>query len=240
MSDQTLTMMVHGDAGAGKSWLGDTTPAPRLILDAEGRAKYLPSQPKLKWNPYQEEPPKEAGEWETCVATVQDFATMERVYQWLQTDQHCFSSVVMDSLMEVQKRLIDDVRGFEALDQRDWGLVLRRLEKLVRDYRDLTNSPHNPVTTVIATVGSRNIDGKQVPLLQGQLRDTVPYFFDTVGYLYTSVHPEDPAQITRSLLVQPTPAAIAKDGTGRLPGPIIQDPNIGDLFQLLNGHVEAG
>jgi hypothetical protein len=233
VGDQTFTMMVHGDAGAGKSWLGDTVPAPRLILDAEGRAKYLPSSPKVVWDPYKEEPPA-AGDWETCVAVVKDYPTLERTYQWLQTDQHPFASVVVDSLMEVQKRLIDDVRGFEALDQRDWGLVLRKLEKLVRDYRDLTLSDVNSVTTVVATVGSRNIDGKQVPLLQGQLRDTVPYFFDTVGYLYTDIDPTDNT-VSRSLLVQPTPTAVAKDGTGRLGGPVIPNPNLGALFGLLNG-----
>lgn len=33
--------MIHGETGAGKSWLANSAPGPRLVLDAEGRADYL-------------------------------------------------------------------------------------------------------------------------------------------------------------------------------------------------------
>ena len=51
-----LTMLIHGDAGTGKSWLGNTVPAPRLILDAEGRSIYLPGGPKVTWDPREQAP----------------------------------------------------------------------------------------------------------------------------------------------------------------------------------------
>lgn len=235
MSGQTLTALIHGEAGAGKSWLGDTAPAPRLILDAEGRAKYLPSQPKALWDVHHEHPPQ-LTDWETCVAVVPDFETLDFTYRWLQSGQHPFRSVVVDSLMECQKRLIDSVAGTDALQQQDWGVVLRKLEKLVRDYRDLVLAPSNPVECVIFTVGSRPGEGgKMRPMLQGQMAVVLPYFVDVVGYLYTTQSPDDPTGISRSMLVQPMPAAVAKDGTGRLPGPAIPNPNLGQLFSLLNG-----
>lgn len=234
MSQQTtFSMLVHGEAGVGKSRLGDTAPAPRLILDAEGRAHYLPSQPKVFWDPRTEAPPVADGTWETCVAIVPDFATMEKVFAWLQSGQHGFVSVVVDSLMEIQKRLIDSVAGMEQLKTQDWGVVLRKLEKLVRDYRDLIITPVNTVNVVVFTVGSKQgEDGKMRAMLQGAMATTVPYFVDAVGYMYTDFHPET-NEVTRSMLIQPSRVAVAKDGTGKLPGPVIPNPNLATIYQHL-------
>jgi len=238
LNDQTLTLLVHGEAGAGKSWLGDSSPAPRLILDAEGRAKYLPSQPKVLWDPRKGAPPQYDGTWETCVAIVPDYKTMELVFRWLQSGQHQFLSVVVDSLMEVQKRFIDELVGLNPLDQQDWGVVLRNLEKLVRDYRDLVIKPENPTRCVVFTTGSReDKSGKWRPMLQGAMARSLPYAVDTVGYLYTSYTPEQGVQ--RNMLVASLPMAVAKDGTNEIPGPVVQAPNIGQLFGQLR-HSEVG
>lgn len=235
MSVPTFTLLAHGEAGVGKSWLGDSSPAPRLILDAEGRAKYLPSEPKVYWNPTTEAPPRYDGTWQTCVAIVPDYRTMEQVLNWLQSGQHDFVSVVVDSLMEVQKRLMDAEFGYNQLKTQDWGLVLRHLEKLVRDYRDLVLVSTNPTVIVVFTVGSRDQDGKARPILQGALRETVPYFVDTVGYMYTDIVPET-GGIKRSMLISPTPFAVAKDNTNRLMaayGAVIENPNLSTLYQYL-------
>ena len=53
----TLSILIHGESGVGKSWLADSVPGPRLVLDAEGRARYTPSGPKVAWNPRDSEPP---------------------------------------------------------------------------------------------------------------------------------------------------------------------------------------
>lgn len=229
----TFTMLVHGEAGVGKSRFIDTMPAPRLILDAEGRAHYLPSGPKVFWDPRTQAPPAPPtaeAYWETCVAVVPDFETLDIVYRHLQ-GPHPFKSVGLDSLMEVQKRLIDDVAGLDQLDQRDWGVVLRKLEKLVRDYRDLVMRPENPCDVVIMSVGSRDQDGKMRPMLQGQMSDTIPFYMDAVGYMYTTHSPEG---LTRAMLVQPTPTAVAKDGTDRLGGPSIPNPNMAEIYATLS------
>lgn len=227
-------MLIHGEAGVGKSWLADTAPAPRLMLDLEGRSKYLPSEPKVEWHPGTENPPP-AGDWVTCSVQVTDFDALARVYQWLASGQHPFKSVILDSLMEGQKRLIDSIKGSDPLQTQDWGVVLRRLESLVRSYRDLAITAENPVEVVIFTCGSRDDDGLKRPLLQGQLSSTLPYYLDVVGYLYVTHTAENPEHLTRSMLVQPSPSAVAKDGTGKLQGPVIQEPNIESIYHSLNG-----
>lgn len=230
-------MLLHGEAGVGKSWLIGSSPAPRLVLDGEGRAQYLPSQfPKKLWDPRHEHPPPYDGTWDTCIAQVADFDTLDLVYRWLQSGQHHFVSVGVDSLMEAQKRLVDDVAGLDQLDQQDWGEVLRKLEKHMRDYRDLVTKPSNPVRCVVFSVGSKQDNsGKFRPMLQGQIATRSPYMVDVVGYLY--VTRDQSGQLTRNLLVEPGhPAALAKDNTDRLPRPVVPSPNLTQIFELLNGH----
>ena len=234
--EATLTMLIHGESGVGKSWLADTAPAPRLILDAEGRAKYTPSGPKVAWDVRSGPPPAADGSWETCVASVSDFEPLSLAYQWLRSGQHQFRSIIVDSLMEAQKRCIDTVAGVNALDQQDWGTLLRKLEALVRSYRDLTLIPSNAAKVVLFIVGTKDSDGMHRPLLQGQLATTVPYYLDVVGYLFIApVQDATGGTIhQRQLLVHPQPNFVAKDGTGRLPGPVIAEPNITQLVELLH------
>lgn len=241
--DATFTALIHGEAGVGKSWLADTVPAPRLVIDLEGRARYTPSQPKVYWDP-RTAPPVYDGTWQTCIVPAVDFDTVDGlVYQWLRSGQHPFVSVNVDSLMEAQKRCIDVTAGVAQLDQGDWGVILRKLESLVRKYRDLTFLPNN-VRHVIFTLGSMEKAGKQRPLLQGQLCLTVAYLVDVVGYMFKqNVQVTDGTmQLVRALLVDEQPGFVAKDNTGRLVathGPIIYNPHIGQLIALLNGQQEG-
>ena len=241
----TLTILVHGPSGVGKSWLADTAPAPRLILDAEGRAKYTPSGPKILWDPRVGPPPVYDGTWETCIVQVYDFETLLLAFSWLRAGDHPFVSVIIDSLMECQKRCIDNVAGTNPMQTQDWGTLLRKIEALVRTYRDLVLIESNLVSTVVFVCGTRTDakTGKQEPLLQGQFCDTVPYYMDVVGYYYKQ--PMTDGSHVRALLVDELPGFVAKDGTGRLPGPIIYaDPNLGRpnlaaLYELLRVNEQA-
>lgn len=233
-----FTALIHGGPGAGKSWLVDTMPAPRLILDAEGRAHYLPSR-KVWWDPTREAPPVHDGTWETCVVTCASTAVATQTFTWLRSGQHPFVSLGVDSIMEMQKRTVDEIAGLNPMRERDWGTLLRQLERMIRDFRDLTLVPATGVRVVVFTVGTREQNGKYEPLLQGQLRDTVPYYLDVTGYLYVTPDPETGAE-TRNLLIRPQPNYIAADHTGgRLPGPIISNPRIDGIVELLSQHTQS-
>lgn len=227
-----LSMLIHGESGTGKSWLGGSTPAPRLILDAEGRAHYIPGK-KVQWNPLTENPPVPSDEWDTCVVDVRTISTLDRVYSWLASGQHPFKSMTLDSLMEVQKRLIDETAGTEIMKTQDWGTVLRKLESNVRAFRDLATHPDQPLDVVVIICGTIIDDtGMRRPLLQGQLKLTVPYYVDVVGYMFAGV--DENGHPARQLLVQPTPQAVAKDGTGRLPLLPVANPNIAALYSIMD------
>lgn len=234
-AEATWTLLIHAASKTGKSWLLDTLPAPRLILDVEGRARFTPSSPKVYWDP-KAGPPPEAGDWVTCVAAVPDYDTLEAAFKWLRSGQHPFVSVGVDSLMEAQKRAKDIVvPGIDALRTQDWGELLRRLERLVRDYRDLRLVPATGVKVIAFLAGTRETDnGTKEPLLEGAIRDAVPYYLDTVGYLYKAQR-ED-GSLVRGLLVDQQPGFVAGDGTGRIVakhGPVVWDPNLTELFDLM-------
>jgi hypothetical protein len=227
----TLTALFHGMPGVGKSWLADSAPGPRLVLDTEGRAKYTPSGPKIGWDPMTQAPPAHDGTWDTCVVSCHSTTVLNRAYDWLRSGQHPFVSVVLDSVMELQKRTIEEVAGLNQLTQQDWGTLLRRMEAEVRRFRDLSMYEDNPVQVVIFTCGSGDATGKYEPLLQGQLRGTLPYYFDVVGYLY--VAPTEDGQQARHLLVHPHQGFVAKDGTGKLPGPVMLNPRVDSMVELM-------
>lgn len=241
--ERTLSLLIHGESKVGKTMLGDTAPAPRLILDAEGGIKWTPSS-KVWWNPATESPPEvgTAGHngrpWETCVVTVREFETVQRVYQWLASGSHPFRSVVIDSISEVQKRAKDNIAGIEQLDQRMWGALLANMEKLVRDMRDLTMHPTNPLAAVVLIAMTRQTDEKFRPYVQGQLQVTMPYFLDIIGYLF--VQNTEEGQQVRRLLVSPNDNYEAGERVGGRLGLVVDSPNIQTMLDTVYGPESDG
>jgi hypothetical protein len=65
----------------------------------------------------------------------------------------------------------------------------------MRDFRDLTEHPTNPLEAVVLTAMSRDVDGKLKPHLQGQAATVTPYYWDVIGYLAVEEYPNpDPSQ----------------------------------------------
>lgn len=185
MTLRPLKILVHADWGDGKSWLGATTPAPRLIIDAEGGAEFTLGR-KTTWENPNDPPPKADGTWDTCIVHVQKLKDLANIFQWLQRGMHEFVSVTIDSLSELQKRIVDEVAGTNQLAPQDWGSVFRRGEALVRSFRDLTYNQVRPVQCVCYLTGSSERGQSEVkvgPYVQGQLGSTLPGFVDIVGLL---------------------------------------------------------
>ena len=232
-----LTILIHGDAKTGKTWACDTAPAPRLVLDVEGGNRFTPSR-KVIWDPTWAPPPAD-GTWDTCVVYVRDFSTLTRTYQWLNSGQHPFRSVTIDSISEAQQRCIDAIAGTNQMQQQDWGDLLRQLSTLSRQFRDLTMHPTNPLEVVALTAMTRERDGKWQPAVQGALATALPFYFDVLGYLYIqSVSAPDGSMIkVRRMLLSPDPAFLAGDRTDRLPAymdnPTIDGP--GGMLELIYG-----
>lgn len=219
----TLTMVVHGESGVGKSWLADTAPGPRLILDVEGGVNFTPSD-KVSWDG--KGAPPDASPGDSVVVQVRDLATAQAAYQWLNAGKHQFNSVVIDSLSEMQKRAVDSIAGANQMKTQDWGTLLRKMEGMVRAFRDLTMHPTAPVQTVVFVCGTKveSETGRMRPALQGQMGTTLPYYVDVVAYMAYAPG-DEPGEFVRRATFRPIGDVVAKDRTGRL-GDHLDDPTI--------------
>lgn len=225
-----LSLLVHANSKVGKTTLAGTSPKPLLLLDAEGGSKFLP-YPKTYWDPMTGPPPACDGTWEVCVVVVRSWETLSMTLQYLVMGAHCFASLCIDSITEVQRRLKNNLVGTDAMKQQDWGVLLTRMETLVRDYRDLTLHPTNPISVATFIAETRETNGRYKPYMQGAMGVSLPYLMDVIGYLYVAdaVNPHDPTGMPvrqRQLLVSPHPQYEAGERVqGRL-GDVVYEPNV--------------
>lgn len=238
MSERALSVLVHGHSKVGKTTFAATAPYPRLLLDVESASRFLPVVRRV-WDPVQGPPPEADGTWDTCVVYVRDYDTVLKVYQWLQVGQHQFKSLILDSISELQVRLKERIAGRGQLQTQQWGEVLTNLAGLMRDFRDLTMHPTNPLEAVVLTAMTQQRDGIWRPYLQGQLATVIPYFWDVTGYLYVDqITSEDPTvapQEIRRLLTRKHPLFEAGERVqGRIP-PVVDNPNISQMLDMIFG-----
>jgi len=227
---RSLTAMVYGESKVGKSSFAVTAPYPRLMLDVEGGHRFLPIIIKY-WDPLREEPPVADGTWDTCVVVVHNYDTVLKAYQWLQAGKHQFKSLIIDSISELQVKCIDNIAGSEQMKMQQWGELLRHMGGLLRDLRDLTMHPTNPLEAVVLTAMARpGQDGRMRPYLQGQLAIQAPYFYDILGALTVEqIANPDPMQApykVRRMYVERTSQYEAGERVqGRL-GEIVEQENL--------------
>lgn len=260
MTSQPMSFVFHAGSKVGKSTLAATAPGPRLIMDAEASYRWLPGR-KIFWDPMAEpipilgqgriEPelgkPVYSYDWDTCVVIIREYITMKTAAETLRYYQHPFASAVVDSISEIQTRCKDQLTNRTGqMDREKWGLLLNDMEILVRDLRDLTIHPTNPLQTVVCTSVTYWNGGKWRPYVQGQLGTRLPYFFDVIGYEYVmEVRNPDPTsqampQSMRVLAVEPGPTYEAgnriqeTDLTHKLP-PLIGNPTIPDMITAVFG-----
>lgn len=216
----TLTAIIYGEPGGGKTPVALTVPGPTLLLDAEGGAEFVPGR-KVIWHPRLSAPP-DAGDWDVCVAPVRDWQTMTAAAEYIRAGRHPFRSVVLDSVTQLQARcrrnlIAENSRTGRSTEQ-IWGFLLDDMEELLRDLIDSKTHATNPTTCVVMTAHAVEKSRQIRPDVQGALVRKLPGMVDVVGYLYTEavdgVPSADPA--ARRLLVAPTQDFVAKDRTSSL------------------------
>lgn len=249
MSNQvqrSLTIMVYGESKVGKSTFAVTAPYPRLMLDVEGGHRFLPINVKY-WDPMREEPPVADGTWDTCVVNVRDYEVVVKAFQWLQSGQHQFKSLIIDSISELQVKCMDSIAGSEQMKMQQWGELLRHMGALLRDLRDLTMHPTQPLEAVVLTAMARpGQDGRMRPYLQGQLAIQAPYFYDILGAINVETVPnQDPMQPphkVRRMYVERTDEYEAGERVqGRL-GKVVEQQDLGveRMLDMIFGPKAAG
>lgn len=184
---QGISLLLHGFQKQGKSSLADSGPRPVLILDTEVASFWTPSR-KIYWDPSRETVPAADGSWDTCVVLVRDYATLRQVERVLTSGAHPFNSISVDSVPNIQQRVMQAMAGDRKMERDQWGQLLRQTMAIIMGYRDMLTHPTRQVwavTFVCQTHFDRRA-GKYRPYLAGQAADLVPYQPDLQGWLFTA------------------------------------------------------
>jgi hypothetical protein len=140
--------------------------------------------------------------------------------------------LIIDSISELQVKCMDNIAGTEQMKMQQWGELLRHMGALLRDLRDLTMHPIQPLEAVVLTaMAKRGQDNRMHPYLQGQLAVQAPYFYDVLGYIsMETLQNPDPTQLpyrARRMYVERTDEIEAGERVqGRL-GSIVEQSDLG-------------
>lgn len=183
----TAKVLILGPSKAGKSWLGATTPPPRLIIDLEGRAKYTPAGEKaVYWDGKSDPLSLSKSPTRTYILETIDLDVLDMGNQWLRSGKHPFVSVTLDSAMEYRDlTLFKLFPGPSKMERNQYGDVNKAVENFLKDLWNLPSTPGNKVQYVVFITGVTMDEntGRTKPLGLGGLSQKLPHKMDLVGYL---------------------------------------------------------
>jgi hypothetical protein len=239
--ERVLSLLIHANSKEGKSTLTSTAPTPHLVLDAEGGWKFIDEMGfktgrklrKRLWDPLQEPIPRFDDTWDVVRVHVDSWLTLKQVDAYLRQAEHDFVSLTADSITEAQRRCKANIKGTGPMQIQQWGQLLDDMDALIRGFRDLVLLP-NTLRVITFIAETKMWDGQWRPHMQGQIRDTLPYWVDICGYMFTELRAGDgevQTKIKRLLIgAGVNPAYIAGERTqGRLPD-IIDNPDISAML----------
>lgn len=249
MTDRKAFFGIHGWAGSGKSWLAQTIPGPRIVLDTEGGAMDSADRTDRVnrvqvWDPKNEALPTGLTDEDTVVVAIDNLDNVHVVMRLLETGNHPFESVILDSFSEMQamlKTLVADPDGHYdpnvQFDYHAWGRLKNHGSFLMRQLRDLTRpSSPKPIFAVVVMY-SDDESVPVVPLLEGGVRKALAGWFNLIGYLYTDYVPETKQEV-RILQIARGANAIAKCNLHLVKvryGTHIENPDLTEIANTLNG-----
>ncbi len=209
-----VKVLVYGQAGAGKTVLASTAPAPFLI-SAEGGELSLRNvqMPMAK------------------VTTVDD---LRDIYAWCEQSQEAkqFQTICIDSLSEIAEVVLNNAKRQVKDPRQAYGELIEKMETTIRMFRDLPGRNVYMSAKMEPTKDELTGVVKYGPAMPGkQLAVKLPYFFDQVCRLGINKAPS--GESYRFLQTQPDMQYEAKDRSGALAS--VERPDLGYIFRKIMG-----
>ena len=212
---QGVNILVHGPAGAGKTRLCATLPAP-LIISAESGLLSL-------------------ADYDLPVITVNSLEDVTEAYNFLTRSEEAtrYQSVAIDSLTEVAEVCLSHEKAVEVngkfVDPRQaYGALIDKMTLIVRAFRDLPNkhvymaAQQERIQIDAALIHGISFPGKQ-------LTTSLPYMFDELFALRVETNPE--GKIVRYLQTSRDSQYDAKDRSGKLAQ--FEEPHLGNIINKI-------
>ena len=209
-----VKVLVYGQAGAGKTVLASTAPAPFLI-SAEGGELSLRNvqMPMAK------------------VTTVDD---LRDIYAWCEQSHEAkqFQTICIDSLSEIAEVVLNNAKRQVKDPRQAYGELIEKMETTIRMFRDLPGRNVYMSAKMEPTKDELTGVVKYGPAMPGkQLAVKLPYFFDEVFRL--GINKTTQGESYRFLQTQPDMQYEAKDRSGALTA--VERPDLSYIFRKIMG-----
>ena len=191
--DHFTKVLIYGASGVGKTTLASTAPSPLFLSAESGLLSIAHKSPEFD--------------------EIKSTDDLKRVYHALKTghgDYRKYQTIVIDSISEINEIVKEEILGNankgnnkDSLSQRDWGDVLRKIIKILREFRDL---PYN-VVFIAGESYEKDEDSlfKILPGLNGKAAKEIAHFLDIVAYL------EIDKSGKRNVITKPNNRVLSKD-----------------------------
>lgn len=230
LTNQYLKILAYGAPGVGKTYFAGSMGKRVKALGLSAEAGLLSLQ-NLR---------DEKGELVPVdYITIDKFEDMEAAFAALHHGslKGKYGGVFIDSITEIQKACKDHImekNKKDSMEQRDWGALAMKIERMVRAFRDL---PMHVTVTALEEFDTDQTTGevRVLPMLQGSVQKSLPAFFDEVFYVFSKeVGEGEDRRIRHHLLTRNSGKYIGKDRSGKLPQ-VIVDPEWGSVYDLALG-----
>jgi phage nucleotide-binding protein len=213
LSMSGVKLLVYGQAGAGKTSLIPTLPAP-IVLSAEGGLLSIAGADV----PYIE------------IASMGD---LTEAYKWLSESAEAvqFQSVALDSISEVAEVVLNAEKKASKDPRQAYGAMQEQMADIIRAFRDL---PGRHVYMSAKLEKTQDEMGRVLysPSMPGnKTGQQLPYFFDEVLALRVERDAEGNTQ--RALMCDSDGLWLAKDRSGKLE--TWEAPDLGAIIAKIGG-----
>jgi phage nucleotide-binding protein len=208
-----LKVLVYGHAGAGKTTLAASMPAP-IIISAEGGLLSI----------------KDAG---LDYIEVNSMDSLMEAFEYVAASGDKYASVVLDSISEIGEVVLIHEKRINKDGRAAYGEMAVQMTSIIRAFRDLAGK-HVLMTAKVEK--SQDESGRilYAPSMPGaKVGQQLPYFFDEVLALRVEKDAEGIAQ--RAIMCDSDGLWLAKDRSGKLDA--WEAPDMGAIIAKIGGAV---
>ena len=212
MSANGVKLLVYGQAGAGKTSLIKTLPAP-IVLSAEGGLLSIQDADL----PYIE---------------ITSMADLKEAYEWVTgPDGERFQSVALDSISEIAEVVLNYEKKANKDPRAAYGAMQEQMADIIRAFRDLPGK-HIYMSAKLEKTQDEMGRVLYAPSMPGnKTGQSLPYFFDEVLALRVEKDAEGDTQ--RALMCDTDGLWLAKDRSGKLGA--WEAPDLGEIIAKIGG-----